>query len=244
MCPAPALSALPGLVAGCSTRHGGVSDPPFDTLNLGDHVGDAPDAVAENRRRFCAALGMDANALVTAEQVHGTTVRHVETSGKKPACDGLVTATPGLLLAIAVADCAPVLLADPDASVVGACHAGWRGAVGGVVPATIAAMEALGAAPPQMHAHIGPCLSRAWFEVGPEVAARFDEAFVHHDPAWDRPHVDLKAALRHQLLTAGLRDASVSVSPHGTQSDPERFFSYRAAAGRTGRLFGAIGRLP
>lgn len=238
---APSLSGLTGIVAGCSTRHGGVSQPPFDTLNLGDHVGDDPDALAENRQRFCDALNMPLEALVTAEQVHGTDVCHVTAPHTLPSCDGLVTTTPGMLLAIAVADCAPVLLADPTVPVVGACHAGWRGAVNGIVDATLAEMTAAHGRPSRMYAHIGPCISRATFEVGPEVAARFDPAFVHAPSHADRPHVDVKAALRQQLQEAGVPDERISVSPHGTQSESDLLFSYRAAEGRTGRLFGAIG---
>lgn len=241
---APALTALKGIAAGCSTRHGGVSAPPFDTLNVGDHVGDAPEAVAENRRRFCEALGFSLDALVTADQVHGTAVHSVHTPQRVAACDGLVTATPGLLLAIAVADCAPVLLADPDAGVVGACHAGWRGAVDGIVSNTLDAMATLGAAPKRIRAHIGPCISTDTFEVGPDVAARFASAFVHPAAVGDRAYIDLKGALRKQLLDAGLAAGRVSLSPHGTQRESETFFSYRASGGTTGRLFGAIGLQP
>jgi YfiH family protein len=238
---APVFANLGAVVAGCSTRHGGVSAPPFDTLNLGAHVGDDPEAVAENRRRFCNALGMPPDALATAEQVHGADVRPVDTPTRAAACDGLVTSTPGILLAVTVADCAPVLLAAPDAGVVGACHSGWRGTVAGVAPSTVATMQAQGARPATMHAHIGPCISRDTFEVGPEVAAQFDDAFVHQTPEMPRPHVDLKAAIRQQVLDAGLLPEHVSVSPHGTQRESGTFFSYRASGGRTGCMFGAIG---
>lgn len=238
------FSDVPAVRAGISTRRGGVSGPPYDTLNLGRHVGDDPASVEENRRRFCAALDTDPAWLVTAGQVHGATVRVVEAPRHEPFCDGLVTATPRLLLAIATADCAPVLLADPAAGVVGACHAGWRGAVAEVAAATVRAMQKLGATPAGIRAHIGPCLSRDAFEVGPEVAARFDEAVVHHRDAWPRPHVDLKAALRRQLETAGLRGEHVETSDRCTLRESDTFFSHRGAGGTTGRMFGAVALRP
>jgi hypothetical protein len=237
------FAEVPGLVAACTTRQGGVSAPPFDALNLGWSVGDAPEAVAENRRRVGEAVGVPPRRWATADQVHGASVATVEAPGPQPATDGLVTDVPGLLLAIGVADCAPVLLADADAGVIGACHAGWRGTVGGVVPNTVAAMQDLGARPGRMRAYVGPCIGPESFEVGPEVAAQFDDAFVLHPPGAEKPHVDLKAAIRAQLTAAGLPEASVEASPHDTMAEADRFFSYRAANGRTGRMLGVIVRV-
>ena len=223
-----------------STRHGGVSGPPYDTLNLGRHVGDAASSVEENRRRFCAALDTDPAWLATAGQVHGSTVRVIDAPRHEPFCDGLVTTTPGLLLAIAVADCAAVLLADPDHGVVGACHAGWRGTVRRVAADTVATMSEHGAVPDQIRAYVSPCLSQEAFEVGPEVAEQFEEAVVTHPEDADRPHVDLKAALRHQLKGAGVPGDAIERSGHCTLQETDDFFSYRAADGSTGRMFGAI----
>jgi YfiH family protein len=203
-------------------------------------VGDDPSSVEENRRRFCAALDTDPAWLATAGQVHGSTVRVIDAPRHEPFCDGLVTTTPKLLLAIATADCAAVLLADPKNTVAGACHAGWRGAIARIVPDTVARMEAQGADPSQVRAYVGPCLSRSAFEVGPEVAARFDDDFVHQKEEWPRPHVDLKAALRSQLEEAGVASDSIEVSDRCTMSDPETFFSHRASDGTTGRMFGAV----
>lgn len=231
---------VPSITAGMSTRHGGVSGPPYNTLNLGRHVGDTASCVEENRRRFCAALHTDPAWLATAGQVHGSTVRVIDAPRHEPFCDALVTTTPGLLLAIAVADCAPVLLADPQHKVVGACHAGWRGTVRRVVADTVATMTDCGADPVQIRAYVGPCLSREAFEVGPEVAAQFDDALVHHPEGADRPHVDLKAALRRQLEEAGVSDTAIEVSAHCTLQETEDFFSHRASGGNTGRMFGAI----
>ena len=231
---------MSAVTAGIGTRRGGVSGAPYDTLNVGRHVGDDPASVEENRRRFCAALDTDPAWLVTAGQVHGATVRVVEAPRHEPFCDGLVTTTSRLLLAIATADCAPVLLSDPVAGVIGACHAGWRGAVAGIAARTVQTMVERGARPSSLRAHVGPCLSREAFEVGPEVAAQFDAAVVHRREAWPRPHVDLKAAVRRQLSDAGLADDHIEASAHCTLQEDDTFFSHRASGGTTGRMFGAI----
>ena len=224
-----------------STRHGGVSGPPYDTLNLGRHVGDDAHCVEENRRRFCASLDADPAWLATAGQVHGSTVRVIDAPRHEPFCDGLVTTTAGLLLAVAVADCAAVLLADPTRGVAGACHAGWRGAVRGIVADTVTAMANRGAVPAETRAYVSPCLSREAFEVGPEVAEQFDAAVVvPPDGTTERPHINLKAALHRQLEDAGVPPDAIEVSDHCTLQEPDHFFSYRASDGPTGRMFGAI----
>lgn len=234
------FSNTPTVTAGFSTRHGGVSGPPYDTLNLGRHVGDDPTCVEENRRRFCAALDTDPAWLATAGQVHGSTVRVIDGPRHEPFCDGLVTTTPGLLLAVATADCAAVLLADPVHDVVGVCHAGWRGTVARIVVDTVATMESQGADPSRIRAHVSPCISRDAFEVGPDVAAHFDDAVVHRPAGKSRPHVDLKAALHRQLEEAGVLSDSIEVSGRCTLQETDDFFSYRASGGTTGRMFGAI----
>lgn len=231
---------VPSVTGGVSTRHGGVSGPPYDTLNLGRHVDDDPSCVEENRRRFCAALDTDPAWLATAGQVHGSTVRVIDAPRHEPFCDGIVTTTPKVLLAIATADCAAVLLADPENQVAGACHAGWRGAAARIVPDTVETMETLGATPDTLRAFVGPCISREAFEVGPEVAARFDDAVVHRRDEWPRPHVDLTAALQRQLEEAGLSPDAVEVSDRCTASETDTFFSHRASGGTTGRMFGAV----
>lgn len=223
-----------------STRHGGVSGAPYDTFNLGRHVGDVASCVEENRRRFCRFLDTDPAWLATAGQVHGSTVRVVDAPRHEPFCDGLVTTTPGLLLAIAVADCAPVLLADPAAGVAAACHAGWRGAVREIAVRTVDTMKDLGARPRQIRGYVGPCLSVDAFEVGPEVASQFDDAVVVHPDGGGRPHVDLKAALKAQLEDAGVPPQAIEISEHCTVKEADDFFSHRASGGTTGRMFGAI----
>lgn len=236
------LEAAAGVVAGFTTRAGGVSAAPYGRLNLGASVGDDAAAVAENRRRLAAALGFAPEAFALAGQVHGRAVRHVEAPGLYPGFDALVTTTPGVLLGIVAADCAAVLLADAAAGVVGAAHAGWRGAVAGIVGETVAAMARLGAEPARLAAYVSPCIGPARFEVGEEVAAAFDPAFVRRPPGAPRPFVDLKAALAAQLAAAGVPAAAVEVDAACTASDTARFFSYRAEGGQTGRMLGFIGK--
>ncbi len=231
----------PRLAAGFTTRHGGVSEAPYATLNLGLSTADEAARVRENRRRLAEALGFAPDALGVAGQVHGAEVRAVDAPGLYVGFDGLVTAAPGVLLCITAADCAAVLLADAGAGVVGACHAGWRGAAAGIVPETVEAMTALGASPVRMRAYVGPCISAAHFEVGPEVAERFAPAFVRRFPGKDRPHVALKAALAAQLAEAGLPGDAVEVSPRCTFAETRDFFSHRAEGGVTGRMMGVIG---
>lgn len=235
------LNPITGLVAGYSTRRGGVSSPPYDSLNLGAHTGDDLEHVRENRRRLCAALGMTPEQMVTAGQIHGSNVRVVEVPGHVPSCDGLVTDTAGLLLCISTADCAAVLLADPEQHVIGACHAGWRGTTAHVAERTVEAMTKLGAQPGQICAYVSPCISVQQFEVGPEVAEQFDGEYVVHFPESDRPHVDLRAAIADQLQAAGVPSARTEVSLHCTMSEPELFYSHRASKGTTGRMMGCIG---
>lgn len=228
------------IVAGFTTRQGGISLPPLDTFNLGLIPDADPEAVRENRQRLCTALGVSPERMVTARQVHGNTVRVVDAPGAVPDCDSLVTTSPGLVLCIQTADCAAVLLADPARRVIGACHAGWRGTVAGVAAETVATMTKHGAEASSIHAYISPCISADRFEVGPEVARQFDDAVVHHPPGAAKPHVDLKQAIVRQLQTAGVKAAHIEVSPHCTASEPDRFFSYRAEDGTTGRLMGCI----
>jgi hypothetical protein len=232
---------VPGMVAGFSTRIGGVSAPPFGSLNLGLSTNDDREAVLENRRRLFAEVGFGLEGLAVAGQVHGNEVASVARAGLYPGMDGLVTAAPSLLLCLSAADCAAVLLAMEDGTVVGACHAGWRGAAGGIVRVTLERMAALGATPERLRAYISPCISADRFEVGPEVAARFDKRFVRRDRG-ERPHVDLRACLEAQLVEGGVAPEAIEVSPLCTYSDTTTFFSHRAEQGSTGRMMGYIGR--
>ncbi|HEX5957516.1 MAG TPA: polyphenol oxidase family protein, partial [Hyphomicrobiaceae bacterium] len=168
------FSALAGVGHGFFTRRGGVSRGIYASLNCGVGSQDSTEAARENRARVVARLG--GRSLLTCHQVHGTTAVIADDSMPatwRPKADALVTATPGLVVGVLTADCAPLLLADAQARVVGAAHAGWRGAVAGVAEATIAAMEGLGAQRRRMAAAVGPCIGAGVYEVGPELEAEF-----------------------------------------------------------------------
>lgn len=226
--------------AAFSTRNGGVSEGEYSTLNLGGSTQDRPERVRTNRQRFFGTFGVSLQQLALAEQVHGAEVAQVAAPGRFPGVDALVTDQPGIALAIATADCAAVLLVDPDASVIGACHSGWRGTRGNVVGATIKAMSDLGADTERIHAFVSPCISARNFEVGEEVAAQFNPVYVSLPHAGARPHVDLKAVIRDQLLDLGVQANAIEVSSHCTVDRSDLFFSYRAEGGKTGRMLGFI----
>ena len=226
-------SAALGPRHGFFTRKGGASSGIFAGLNCGTGSTDQSDPVAINRERVAEAMGVDPAALVTVHQVHSADVVTVAAPLAHPRkADAIVTATPGLALAVLTADCQPVLFADAKAGVIGAAHAGWRGARDGVLEATIAAMQALGARPERIAAVIGPTISQAAYEVGPEFYATFTET----DPAarqffvagtGDRLRFDLPGYGLHRLRSAGIGHASWT--GHCTYSDPDRFYSYRRA---------------
>lgn len=227
------VSLLEGVRHGFLGRTGGVSTGLFASLNVGLGSGDARDAVAENRARAVKAVAPGAR-LVTLHQVHSA--RCVEagiwSDDARPEADALVTATPGLALGVLTADCAPVLLADVEAGVIGAAHAGWKGALSGVVEATVKAMERLGAERKRLRAVIGPTIEQASYEVGEEFRARFVEAdpgsqrFFANGPR-GRPHFDLPAYVAARLEAAGVgQRARIG---HDTCADPMRYFSYRRA---------------
>jgi len=232
-----ALSALPGLAHGFFPRTGGVSEGIFASRNCGFGSGDRRDAVAENRDRCRRDLG-PAETLVTVHQVHSpnvVTVTAAWTPETAPQADAMVTDRPGLALGILTADCAPILFADAEAGVIGAAHAGWKGALGGVTDATIAAMRALGAVPERIAAAVGPCIGPDGYEVGPEFRDRFlaedpDSARFFRTPArtngtTPRPHFDLPGYVAQRLRRAGLRD--VTVTGLDTLAREDQFFSYR-----------------
>lgn len=238
---------LRGLSHGFFTRGGGVSGGLFESLNGGYGSGDDAAAVAENRRRIAGRLR--AAHLVSVHQVHSPDVVTVTErwDGDRPRADAMVTDRPGLGLAVLTADCAPVLFADAEAGVVGAAHAGWKGALGGVLEATVEAMGQIGAERDRIVAAIGPVISQRAYEVGPE----FVERFIDDDPencrffaagSGDRAMFDLPSYCLSRLRAAGV--GAAEWTGHCTFSDPRRFFSYRRAchAGEPdyGRLVAAI----
>lgn len=170
--------------------------------------------------------------------MHGTRVQTVTEGGTYPKTDGFVTRVPGLCLCIRVADCAALLLWDPEAGVAAAAHAGWRGAAGGIVDETLKAMEREGAAPTRIRTFVSPCISAVRYEVGEEVAGQFPDAFVYRED-YVKPHVDLRKFLRQQLADAGVRTGRIEVHPGCTWNDPE-YHSYRRDGESAGRMAALI----
>lgn len=246
-----ALNDITRIRHGFFTRDGGVSQGLYASLNCGYGSGDDPQHVGENRARAMAALELPADALVTVYQAHTAEVVTVEKPWPReqaPTADAMVTTVPGLALGILTADCAPVLLADAEAGVVGAAHAGWKGALGGILANTIAAMERLGARRTGMIAAVGPCIAHRSYEVGPEFPAPFLAAdpmnadFFAPAPRAGHHLFDLPAFVARTLARAGI--AQVIRTPCDTVREEGRFFSYRRATlrgeGDYGRQLSAI----
>jgi len=218
------------------TRAGGVSQGLFASLNCGLGSRDDAASVAENRRRAAASLGLGAAGLATCYQVHSADVAVLDETWRpeaRPRADALVTRRKDVALGILTADCAPVLFADAEAEIVGAAHAGWRGALSGVLEATIAAMVALGAAPRRIRAGIGPCIAQPSYEVGLEFPAPFlakDQGNAgFFQPAARAGHFlfDLPGYVARRLERAGI--GVIAATGGDTAAEPERFFSYRRA---------------
>jgi YfiH family protein len=234
-------TAVPGVRLAFSTRRGGVSDPPFASLNLGRSTLDRPDAVAENRARLLNALGLSPDRLVTAGQVHGTRVVEASAPGHQPDCDALVTRIPGLALAVTTADCMSLLYVAPGA--VAAAHAGWRGTADGMPGAALAALCSLaGCAPDRVHVHIGPCIRGCCYEVGEEVSSRFHPATVRQVSG--RARLDLPTAALLQLEELGVPRPSIHDTGACSACEPYWYFSHRRDEGRTGRLWGVAALAP
>ena len=245
------LSGLSRVRHAFFTREGGVSEGVYESLNGGQGSKDEPARVQENRRRMAAELGARNGNIVTAFQVHSpTAVVATEpwTRADAPRADAIVTNTPGIAIGVTVADCGPILFADGGAGVVGAAHAGWRGALDGVLEAAVAKMEELGAARKNIAAAIGPLIRQQSYEVGPEFVTRFVDADKNHlryfAPSNREGHsqFDLPGFIAMRLKAAGV--ATIEDLCLDTYSDETRFFSYRRTTHRGepdyGRLIAAI----
>lgn len=253
---AGALSGLPGIRHGFFTREGGVSSAIYNALNVGLGSDDVRADVIENRRRVAAHLGAHHGGgpladIITNYQVHSADAVVIDAPfGPEgaPKADALVTRTPGLAIGALTADCTPVLFADPKAGVVAAAHAGWRGAVSGILANTVAAMESIGADRTRIRAAIGPVIRQDAYEVGPEFKAQFlDQApgnarFFKRPPGHDRDHFDLPGYCRDRLVALDL--ARVEDLEHCTYANESLFFSYRRKTHRDepdyGRQIAAI----
>ncbi|HTT59148.1 MAG TPA: polyphenol oxidase family protein [Acidimicrobiales bacterium] len=220
--PAQNLRAL-GVDAFVTDRFGGVSEGPYDSLNLAEHVGDDEDHVRENRVRVATAAGVEFDRLVTVRQVHGDRVLDATLVAPGDEADALVSDDPALAIAMLVADCVPLVLADESTNKVAVVHAGWRGLAAGVIARSLDVLS-----PPGTHAFIGPAISQESYQVGPEVA----EHFTHIPGALaadgeDRSRLDLRLVAVHQLLAAGVRDDRIALSRQVTDGGSV-FFSDRA----------------
>jgi YfiH family protein len=247
----PLLAAQPGVRHAFFTRQGGVSEGVYTSFNQGLGSKDQPGHVLQNRRRAARHLGVEARALLTAYQIHSAhalTVGRPWALGQPPEGDAIATATPGLACGALAADCAPILIADADAGVVAAVHAGWKGALGGVIASAVEAMGALGAAPARMTAAIGPCIGPQSYEVGLEFLERFvagapgAERFFQPGAADDKRLFDLPAFVLERLDQAGVGQSEwIGLD---TYPDADRFYSNRRALHRGeadyGRLLSAI----
>jgi YfiH family protein len=251
---APELSSHAGLRHAFFTREGGVSEGLYASLNGGLGSGDNPAHVRENRRRMTVELGVAPENLVSLYQVHSAEAVVVETPfPERPRADAMVTRVPGLALGILTADCGPILFADPENRVIGAAHAGWKGALTGVIESTLAAMEGLGAVRTGIVAVLGPTIGASAYEVGPEFRERFEAAapdnaryFVDSPERDAHSLFDLPAYIVARLERAGIGEvANLGLC---TYSDPDRFFSYRRTTHRAepdyGRLVSAIALTP
>ena len=239
MLQAPSLGKLPRIRHGFFTREGGVSRGIYASLNGGVGSSDAPDNVAENRARMAAALGVAPERLLTAYQIHSpdVVVANVPwTPDTRPRADAIVTRTPRLAIGVSTADCGPLLFADADAGVIGAAHAGWRGAFTGVIEATVAAMERLGAERARIVAALGPAIRQPNYEVGPEFIARFTAAdadnarFFRPSERAGHAMFDLAGYIADRVQRAGIvefEDLALC-----NYAEPERFFSYRRTTQR------------
>lgn len=254
----PLFEKAGGVTAAVSSRKGGVSAAPFDSLNMSFSSGDAPLAVKENRRRFLSAAGILPEDAVSCHQVHGT---HVEIVGKADCgrgalsgetaiagCDGLLTAASGVPLTMNFADCTPIFLYDPVRRAAAVVHGGWRGTAGDIAGKTVRLMEeTYGSRPSDILAGIGPAIRMCCFEVGEDVTEAFRRMFPEEDMAAlcrekgeGKFLFDLAEANRRLLLRAGVRADHIEDSGLCTYCRDDLFFSYRKSGGRTGRHMGVI----
>lgn len=226
---------IPQLVAGVSTRHGGKSTQAYQSLNLGLHTDDHPDMVQQNLSLFCRDLGISPQALARSYQIHGDVIWETKESGYTSGYDAIIAHAPGIFAGVGIADCCPILLADPVRGCTAAIHAGWKGTVAQIVSKTASTMILQGSHPADILAYIGPCISLAHFEVGDEVAKQFE----FKEMRAERWHVDLKATNEAQLRALGI--SQIEISEYCTIENNDLFFSHRKEKGATGRMLALIG---
>lgn len=230
------------IVAGQSTRLGGISPPPYSSMNLGMSVNDQKENVLKNRELFFGELGIQPEQVVISKQVHGNSIfvatKPIITEG----FDALITNQPNVFLAVSIADCTPILIYDTQNEAVAAIHAGWKGTVAQVVKCTLEKMQVeYGTKGPDCQAYIGACIGYTNFEVGEDVSQHFEPRFKRYDLQKQKWFVDLKAVNRQQLIDFGVLQQNIELSVYCTVKDEALFFSHRRDKGLSGRMMAVIG---
>jgi polyphenol oxidase len=234
------LGQYPEIFHGMSTTAGGVSQAPY-LLNCSISVGDDPGNVAENRRRFTAALGLEPGAVAFTRQIHSDTILRIEVPGTYESCDALLTNRKGIGLAISVADCIPILLYDPVTKTIGGVHAGWRGSRDRIVVKAVDRMrKEYGVNPEKLVVYIGPSAGACCYEVGEDVASIFGEGYTLRRDG-RKPHVDLKTWNRDLLVDSGVKAENIDTAAECTICSDGLFHSYRRDGAHSGRMLAIIG---
>ena len=235
---------FPNLVHGFSTRLGGISRPPFDSLNLGLSTADSPQAVRENRRLFFQALGISQKQVVFPQQIHSANIQIVSQAGTVADCDALITDRPGVYLSIQTADCFPVFLYAPRHKAVAIIHSGWRGTARNIAGKTVEMLKAhFGVQPQHLFAAIGPGVQKNCYQVDRSVISFFSPEFYVPDGS-DRFLLDLQGAIRRQLQREGIPDDHIECDTDCTHCRTDLYYSYRRDGQQSGRMMGIIGLKP
>ncbi len=233
------LSLPDGLISGFSTRRGGVSNEPFDSLNFSSSTGDLETKVARNTEIWMEALGAGKLDLALPGQIHGAAMRQVEQGGYFERCDALITDTPGILLGIRTADCVPILLWEPNVRMCAAVHSGWRGTKSNILGRTILGLVDKGCDPREIRAVLGPAMRGAEFEVGQEFREIFAPRWLTEDRG--KLYFDHFGLLRSQAHLAGITPDHLEDLGEDTYRQADRYFSHRRDGSRTGRMLSVIG---
>jgi polyphenol oxidase len=230
------------IIAAQSTRLGGMSKAPYNSLNLGSNTSDDTAAMEQNKILFTKALGFSPQQVVRTKQIHGKEILLAENAGYYNGYDAIITKTRGLLLAISTADCTPILLYDPISECIAAIHAGWKGTKDYLVTKTLIKMsEHFSTKPENIIAYIGPCIAECSFEVDADVAQYFDGLYSRFDSAKGKYFIDLKKHNKNQMLHLGVLENNIEVSQLDTYDRTDLFFSHRKENGVTGRMWTVIG---
>jgi YfiH family protein len=238
----PTIFTEPSIIAAQSTRTGGVSPSPFNSLNLGLAVNDNPEYVAENRKRFFNKLGIAKEQLVLSKQVHGKEVLVANAPIITEGYDAFITNQKNVFLAISIADCTPILIYDSANKAVAAAHAGWKGTVAEIVTNTLTKMNVIyGTRGKDCYAYIGACISFDNFEVNNDVAQHFNETLKMFDEHKQKWFINLKEANNQQLQAFGIPENNIEITTHCTVADEQLFFSHRRDKGNSGRMMAVIG---